>query len=65
MSRVTVRAIRATITDTCRETHGDIPAFDEALKRLKREYFTCVKADMHHVGNASAFHLDLSVEYDR
>lgn len=63
--RATVRAARMTITDVCRAAKDDLPAWDEAVERLRVEYVRLTNSEVHAGGNGSMFHVDLSVEYVR
>lgn len=47
------------ITPVCRQNRTDEGAFDEAVARLKEEYFACLP---YHADRGSNFHLILSVE---
>jgi hypothetical protein len=55
-----IKAKHCIITDNCRELHGEIGAFNEAVKRLRDEYIEIVKG--HKQGIGSQIHLTLSIE---
>ena len=54
-----LNALHAVITPTCRENKTDIGAFNEVVKRLRKEYLTCLKGRGE---DGSQYHVVLSVE---
>lgn len=57
------KAAHAVISDNCRDAHGDEGAFDEAVRRLREEYLTCLNGWKGTPG--VQFHLVLNIESPR
>lgn len=59
-----VVALKAVITRNCRLTHGILGAFDEAARRVRKEYATILKGwTRKGEENVPVFNLVLEVEY--
>lgn len=57
---------RQDITDSCRDLHGDLGAFDEAARRARSEYVATLEArDKNNIGDRVAYHLMLTVDDQR
>lgn len=55
-----IKGAHCIISDECRSNHGDIGAFNEAMRRLRDEYERC--ANNWTIGRGAKLHLVLSLE---
>ena len=55
-------ARHAVVSDQCRDIHGDLGAFDEAVERLRETYVECLLGWKRQNIAGVKYHLVLSVE---
>lgn len=57
---MTMLAVHAIITDTCRTNRTNLGALDEAFQRIRNEYL--ILSEIHKIGSGVNLHVKLEVE---